>query len=425
MQSSFRGFLLTENQLFLQPYNDRQKELADLFSEERQLLRDSPKQGERLDDAEALHKRWMNYSSSLMDAKVKAKAGIEGEEYRNLFERTFQKEMGRKITDSISTILKEFDKQEYSIRQKRREKLRASIEFSGNVTLVLVLVTISIGIVSTCYITFQLRQRIRSMVSMAEGIARGNFESVVDSKNDELTQLSLSLNSMSEKLNKSFSELEAYAYVVSHDLKEPLRGMYNLVHWIEEDFGNEIPAQVKIYIDKLKGRIYRMESLISGLLEYSKVGSETQQPERVDTQELVAEIVEAVVPEEFNVKTKNLPVFMTERIRLHQVFSNLIGNAVKYQGGKSKGMVTISCKGLGHYYQFTVTDNGVGIAKEYHEKIFGLFQTLREKNESESTGIGLSIVKKIIEDKKGTIRVRSENPQGTSFVFTWPKQPAN
>jgi len=426
MQSSFRGFLLTENKIFLQPYTDRQQELAALFAEEKQLLKGSRRQLGRLEKAEKLHKQWLAYTNSLVEAKLKKRENkSSSEEYENLFAATLQKEVGKKITDSIDVVLKEFDKSEYSLRQKRRDKLNHSIDVSGKVTLMLLLVTISIGIVSVTYITLHLRHRIRSMVKLAESISQGKFDSVHDTANDELTSLSLSLNDMSGKLKKSFTELEAYAYVVSHDLKEPLRGMYNLAHWIEEDFGKEMPPLLQGYIDKLKGRIYRMESLIRGLLEYSRVGREPVINERVDTKELVVEIVEAIVPKEFLVKTKGLPVLITERIRLQQVFSNLIGNAVKYQGGKERGSIVISCKEARVHYQFTITDNGVGIEPEYHKKIFGLFQTLREKNQSESTGIGLSIVKKIIEDRKGQIWLRSEKGKGTSFFFTWPKEPLN
>jgi signal transduction histidine kinase len=112
-------------------------------------------------------------------------------------------------------------------------------------------------------------------------------------------------------------------------------------------------------------------------------------------------------------------VIFTEKLRIQQVFSNLISNAVKYKGNNS-GIITITSKVLPDGIEFTVEDNGVGISPEYHNKIFGLFQTLREKHEVESTGIGLSIVKKIIEDKKGSIRVVSNEGEGAAFIFIWP-----
>ena len=116
-----------------------------------------------------------------------------------------------------------------------------------------------------------------------------------------------------------------------------------------------------------------------------------------------------------------MPVLFTEKIRLQQVFTNLISNAVKYHGG-SNGTVTVECVESDVHYKFSVSDNGVGIEPEYHEKIFKIFQTLREKNESESTGIGLAIVKKIIEDNKGNIKVISDKGKGARFEFTWPKE---
>ncbi len=126
------------------------------------------------------------------------------------------------------------------------------------------------------------------------------------------------------------------------------------------------------------------------------------------------------MPENFRVEMKDLPVFYTERLKLEQVFNNLISNAVKYTPHE-KGHIVITCTAFSSYYEFSVKDNGMGIEPEYHEKIFELFQTLREKNEKESTGIGLAIIKKIIDDQQCAIRVHSALGRGAAFVFTWPR----
>jgi signal transduction histidine kinase len=268
------------------------------------------------------------------------------------------------------------------------------------------------------------------MVHLADEISQGKFEKIEDTQNDELTALSSSLNLMSYRLDKSFSELERknkeldqFAYVVSHDLKAPLRGMYNIFHWIEEDLSNELSDQMKKYLNMMGGRIRRLESLISGMLEYARIGRVNNLPlEETNVKELLNEIGEMIVPQDFTFEVDdNMPVFYTQRIRLQQVFTNLVSNAVKYHGGV-KGHIKVSCHEEENYFQFSVSDNGIGIAAEYHEKIFVIFQTLREKNEQESTGVGLAIVKKIIEDQKGTIEVFSEAGSGTTFVFNWPKE---
>jgi signal transduction histidine kinase len=139
----------------------------------------------------------------------------------------------------------------------------------------------------------------------------------------------------------------------------------------------------------------------------------------VDTDMLVREIADALIPRTFKLEVHDMPKVYTERIKLEQVFSNLISNAVKYTR-RPDGHIIISCKRLQEFYEFSVKDNGMGIAPEYHEKIFEIFQTLREKDDVESTGVGLAITKKIIDDKHCTINVNSQFGEGAEFIFTWP-----
>lgn len=431
MQSGFRGFLLTNNENFLQPYYEGSKVVNGLFEEEKILISNSKSQLAKLDSIYALHKEWIIYANSLISAKKKTldEPSSYSSEYLDLFENKLQKEVGKKINDEISFKFKEFERHEYQIRQERRERLNASIVNTKKVSYLLAIVTLTVGLISAVFITHSISKRISSMVSLAEGISKGRFDTIQDSGKDELTNLSKSLNVMSEKLNKSFTELgrknkelDQFAYVVSHDLKAPLRGMYNVFNWIDEDHKDELSDQVKKYMDMLKGRIHRMESLIAGLLEYARIGRVIKPIEKVDVRQMLNEIVDMLVPPDFKVIISNkIPEIYTERIRLQQVFSNLISNAVKYSGNENRKII-IRCIQKPQHYEFSVCDNGFGISREFHDKIFGIFQTLREKNEIESTGVGLAIVKKIIEDKKGTIKVISEEGKGATFVFTWPKE---
>jgi signal transduction histidine kinase len=128
------------------------------------------------------------------------------------------------------------------------------------------------------------------------------------------------------------------------------------------------------------------------------------------------------VPPDFALElAPGLPTFPTDRLSLQQVLTNLFSNAVKYHGPGSTGHLRLSCQDAGRHYEFRVQDNGPGIAPEHHERIFRLFQTLRDRHSAESTGIGLSIVKRLIDDRKDSIHVESELGQGATFVFTWPK----
>jgi light-regulated signal transduction histidine kinase (bacteriophytochrome) len=230
------------------------------------------------------------------------------------------------------------------------------------------------------------------------------------------------LNENISELERKNKELDRFAYVVSHDLKAPLRGIENTSSWIEEDYGDQLPGKVKEYLSMIKGRIYRMENLIDGILALSRIGKEKKPLETVDVGLMLQEIVEMLSPGSgIHIKIQpDMPVLTTEKIPLQQIFTNLISNAVKYHHRKD-GSITITHTDIGKYYEFSVTDDGPGIEPQYHEKIFIIFQTLKERDAFESTGVGLAIAKKILDDKKCEIKVTSDVGKGATFSFTWPK----
>ena len=230
------------------------------------------------------------------------------------------------------------------------------------------------------------------------------------------------LNRYARDLERSNRELNQFAYVTSHDLKAPLRAIANLSQWIEEDLEEVLTEDTRKQMDLLRGRVARMEGLIEGILEYSRVGRVRANLESVDVGQLLENIVEMQdIPPDFAVVVDDgMPVVETERYRLQQIFANLISNAVKYVD-RTNGRVHVSVAEQDDFYRFSVSDNGPGIAPEYHEKIFIIFQTLQARDKFESTGVGLSIVKKIIEDKGGAIQIESIMGEGTTFHFTWPK----
>jgi signal transduction histidine kinase len=217
--------------------------------------------------------------------------------------------------------------------------------------------------------------------------------------------------------------LEQFAYVASHDLKAPLRAVSNLAEWIEEDLRDKLDTSSKEQLALLRDRVRRMHELIEGLLEYSRVGKTSDIETQVDTRELIHEIVDSLSPPKgFVIKIKgDMPVLVADRLQLGQVFSNLIGNSLKHHGGK-KGKIHIGCEETGGLYQFTISDNGRGIAPEYHDKVFKMFQTLESRDYANSTGIGLALVKKIVVEHGGSIQLKSNVGEGASFTFTWPRK---
>lgn len=238
---------------------------------------------------------------------------------------------------------------------------------------------------------------------------------ITDRKNAE-ENLIAALNS----LEKKNLELDEYAHVVSHDLKSPLRAIYNLSEWIVEDMP-ELPQKVKGNFDLLRRRVTRMENLINGVLEYSKIGRIEIEKESVDINELLEQLVDSIVPNNFEVSIgTNFPVVLAERILLQQVFTNLISNAVKHND-KPLGKIECTYQSLTDFHEFTIKDNGPGIAEIYQEKVFKVFQTIEARDVKESTGIGLSIVKKIVEEKGGVVYIKSQEGAGCSFILTIPK----
>lgn len=419
MQSAVRGYLLTNDSTYLSPYYSGIANVPNLFTEQHTLIDSNTIQSSILDSISILHGEWLSYTSELIKARRE-----NPETYQYLLDNKLKKHIGKNINDSITKKFKRFEKIEYKTRAHHSEMLLHSLNRARTYSLVFLSLTIFVGICSTAYIVMMITQRINSMVRVADTISKGRFTIVEDSKNDELSALAASLNIMSRKLEQNIQELEnkneelnKFAYVVSHDLKAPLRGIYNVITWIEEDLSSELSPALKNYLNIIPKRTQRMEALINGLLEYASINKKTS-PEFVDMNVLVSEIVQSIVPRNFKLKIASLPEIFTERLKLEQVFSNLISNAVKYSNS-DKPSLEINCQKVHGIYEFSVKDNGIGIDAEYHQKIFEIFQTLREKNEMESTGIGLAIVKKIIDDQGETINVESKLGEGTKFTFTW------
>jgi PAS domain S-box-containing protein len=225
-----------------------------------------------------------------------------------------------------------------------------------------------------------------------------------------------------KNLERSNKELDQFAYIVSHDLKAPLRAISNLSVWLEEDLGNALSDENKSNLTMLRGRVCRMEALINGILEYSRVGRTEVACESVDVYLLVKEALELLAPpQHFKVDIgKQLPVISAPRVMLLQVFTNLISNAIKYND-KKEGFIKIDAIEKEDSFEFSVADNGPGIAAEYHEKIFMIFQTLQSRDKFESTGIGLTIVKRILKARGGKVWVESSPGDGSKFIFSWPK----
>ena len=223
-----------------------------------------------------------------------------------------------------------------------------------------------------------------------------------------------------ESINR---ELKDFAYIISHDLKAPLRGIKTLANWISTDYKDKLDDAGKEQIDLLSQRVDRMHNLIDGVLQYSRVGRIKQEKIKLNLNELVMEVIDMVAPpENVEITIENeLPVIECEQNRVIQVFQNLLSNAVKYMD-KPQGRIRIGCVEEDGFWKFSIADNGPGIEERHFERIFRIFQTLSSRDGYENTGVGLTVVKKIVELYGGRIYVQSEVGKGSTFFFTLPKQ---
>ncbi|MDB5234007.1 MAG: hypothetical protein JWR44_1000 [Hymenobacter sp.] len=436
METGFRGYLLIGNERTLGPYYDGERQLIGRFSELRNLVIDAPDQMKLVDETQRLFQQWSGYSHLLVAEKREARrrnlhqAGLEGLAHRGLTETL----TGKQIMDNIRERLAVFEQTEATTRQQLRQRLDASIVRAEWLSAGLAIAALILGLLWAIYIVRVFARRLRSMLDLARRMAGGDYSSqIVDNEQDEVSELTAALNMMARTVGANISQLESrnqeldqFAYVVSHDLKAPLRGIESASRWIEEDMGkDQLPPHIREFLGLMRQRVHRMEKLITGILDLARVGRVAQADETVFVRTLLREIIDTLNPPPgFKVELPFfLPTLTTNAVQLQQVFTNLISNALKYHDHPATGTVHIGCDDAGEFYLFSVADDGPGIDPEYHDRIFVIFQTLTERDTLESTGVGLAIVKKIVERQGGRIGVKSAEGQGAKFIFTWPKQP--
>jgi signal transduction histidine kinase len=292
-----------------------------------------------------------------------------------------------------------------------------------------------IGLVISLIISFQtlrtIVKPIKALERSTQEISKGNYDLRVPVKgNNELTQLAKSFNSMADDLKENFEaidlkskELERFIYIASHDLQEPLRTISSFTELLKVQYQNELDAEANKFLNFMSQSTGRMSDLISGLLDYSRIGK-SPEIELVNCNELLAEVISdmtaSIIKYDAHVEVEDLPMINGYKTELRLLFQNLISNGVKFRKPKVAPNVSISASKVDSYYQFIVKDNGIGIPKQSREAVFAIFQRLHGKDKFEGTGIGLAHCKKIIDLHGGNIWLESKQDIGTSFMFTLP-----
>ena len=391
-ETGVRGYAIAREANFLAPYQTAQSQIPVSLNTLSELVVDDAKQQAQLKRTERQIESRLNLLAKVLE-RLEARSSNQSLQLARLFAE------GRIEMDRIRRSLDSFENEEWRIlkfRQQRLARINKTSDIASGISIASILFGYGLAIKLYLQSETELEQQ-------AQKLAQTNEDLVV-------------VNQLLESRNQ---ELDQFAYIVSHDLKAPLRGIDNLSQWIEEDLEDKLDTDTRKNMNLLRNRVQRMNDFINGLLEYSRAGEEREKT-RVDVALLLHEIIDTIAPPpKFAIEIRdNMPVLQTEVLPLQQVFSNLISNAIKHHP-RNDGKITISAMKHATYYQFSVEDDGAGIALEYQSKIFTIFQTLNSRDRQENTGIGLSIVKKIVEDRGDKIWLNSTLGAGTTFYFTW------
>jgi len=321
------------------------------------------------------------------------------------------------------------------------DEVLAGIDNLG-LTLLLVILAVSLAIIGAAFfIAGQLIKPIDRLIRTAELFSRGEFETRVSVEStDEIGVLGETFNVMASSLQKANDELESkvedrtadlqrsnedleqFAYVASHDLQESLRMVSSYTQLLSRRYSGQLDSDADEFIGFAVDGAKRMQALINDLLTYSRAGRQDGGREQVDVQDVVAEALQNLnsrIEDAGSVVTfENLPTLVANRKQLVSVFQNLISNSIKYRSATRESRITVTAERQSNRWKFTVNDNGIGLDTAFTDRIFTIFQRLHGREEYQGTGIGLAVVKKLIEQAGGNIWVESELDEGSTFIFT-------
>ena len=295
-----------------------------------------------------------------------------------------------------------------------------------DIIYILSLIALSIALLLMLYNVYAVRQR---LIPLFTKLAENNdtLTELVHSRDDEiaLKEAQMAMNEdLIHQMEDKNKQLNQFAYIASHDLQEPLRTVDNFIALFEEDYGDQLDGEAATYFEFIKGATARMKSLITGLLNYSRLGKSGTRS-KINLDKLIQEVNEDLstrIEESGAVLTNdNLPTVAGYPVELRQLFVNLITNAIKFTPPERTPKIHISVSDSKLYYTFKISDNGLGIKKEHLEKVFNMFTRLHSAKEYEGTGIGLAFCQKIVELHKGKISVASTVGEGSTFTFTLKK----
>jgi signal transduction histidine kinase len=414
-ESAARGYLLSRNDEFLAAYQ-RARSGQPLVTPLRTLLVGDMEALRRVDTLEqdvAERERELAYAVSLPPELALGR---------------LREGSGQRAMERIRFQLDELVRDEEQMRDRIIARQRRTLSYTRAVIFGGTLVVFSLAVLVNVSLIRAVRDRDAGVHIVEEQATRLQDQTVrLLQHEQDLGEQLVKQQQLSAALQRSNEALDQFAYATSHDLRAPLRGIMNLASWVEDDLGNAASEDVRQNLAMLRNRARRLELLIEGILAYARAGRAHAKPERVDTRALLVEVTELIDPPAgVTVEpTGAWPTLTTERVPLQQVLMNLTQNAIKHGCPDGEGRVELGAASLpAGGYRFRVTDHGAGVAPEFHQRIFGIFQVLAPRDRVEGTGIGLAVVKKIVEARGGEVGIESERGKGATFWFTWPETAA-
>ena len=396
-ETGVRGYGLTRDEQFLAPYIRAQRDIPVPLGKLERLTVDNASQQSIL---KIIRNATEDYLAQL--AQIQQLLGASSLEQPLSLSTEVQRALseGKANLDELRSSLEILSAEEEALLQERERQLSGTKRVIDRL-----LILSTLMILGSYAIALYLYNR---------------ADKELEARNQELSIANQSLSKLNAELTQKNQDLDDFTHTVSHDLKEPLRAVRNLSDWIVEDLALPADSKSAQHVVLMQDRIERMRSLIDHLLAYAKAGRTQEKKKTVNVSDLIAETVDSIgIPPEFKVVADDsLPTLQTEQLLLKQVFSNLISNSYKHHTD-ANGKVVISAEPAPDgRYRFIVQDDGPGIAPEYQKRIFNLFHTAKS-DRPDSTGIGLSIVQKIVERKGGKLELASKPGEGSTFSFTW------
>lgn len=401
-----RGFLLTGQEPYLRPYNDALSQVQESTRALRDLTSDNPVQQSNLNRLEPV--------VALKLAELQARIDMRKRDGLDAAAKAVREGSGRLHMDQIRAVIAEMKDEEQRLLTARTQEASVSSSRAGRVIMIGNLLALFFLLLAGAVIFQEMGQRRRAEEEVRN--LNADLERRVADRTAELAE-------RAKDLARSNSELQQFAYVASHDLQEPLRMVASFTQLLAKRYSDKLDDDAREFINYAVDGAKRMQTLISDLLSYSRVGTQGKAFELVHCDAVLDRVLKSLkIAIEDNgavIAREPLPAVSGDSIQLSQLFQNLLTNAIKFHGEKPP-LVQISAKKNGSTWKLSVRDNGIGISPEHADRIFVIFQRLHTKTEYPGTGIGLAICKKIIERHGGRIWVEASPGGGSTFFFTIP-----